>query len=826
MEAHPPSYEASTAIDVWEIVAEYLSSRDLCAAALCCSRWHATFVPFLWGNPASHFGIENDAVYVALTHFKRTLQTARLLVRSFTHTLHLPPAHAEIYNGPQADWLREILERLPNLQSLIVRGLPFFDYSTLQALIQVRTRPTETWRPPDGVLELPGATGSSFQRPSHVVPSFGLRLLDASRCPNVTSSGLASALSRFETLLYLDLSFSYPARERAVLEVLREFPGLQVLKLRGIGLKDHGVEILCRSIGLRVRSLDLRDNQVTDRGIRALLDNCFGTHSASTTQTEAPSSGQRSPVLLPYLGSEMLEIYQGEDFEGFLRNAFTGRFVSRLAIEDVPEGGITHLYIAGNPITVEGVSGLVRSERLHVLDVGSVSATIGRHPSQLDGDGERMPMPGIEKLTPVFSKHAADAMSFLRIDHSLITQEAPNLHPDQVVQGRVELGDTSLPYNTNDIVELEGAGVRREAFEMSAAQETPRYELEGDPLQFVVPPAAGGTFKISRPAEEAPTARRGSALAPEAVDSLTQDMHTPTLLSPASAAESTQRNGHGTIMVSSASPAATPGSASSSAPQTPASRPHSYSSMATERTARLTAHISARHNLHPAMLPHLQTLILTDVPPFSPTTEVADRIIHFLKTCAEESSLARKQAALDYSSPPGRKGHASALQDSANRIFALKRLVLELAPEEDGSGGRRSRNGTASSWHHHGTKSLTEDRDSEALWSASETDFSFFADEEEEEEVTVVPPAHTPDGKSVVGLLPEKPAAIDNVARIAAFRKDRKVARQRLVEAGGNGLEEAETEGYWGGMVQVVRSRVAARNDEEMDYYGDKFTNQ
>jgi hypothetical protein len=74
----------------------------------------------LWGNPASHFGTQNDAVYVALVRFKRILSWARLSTRELTHTLILPPAHAEIYDGPRADWLEKILARLPRLQSLIV----------------------------------------------------------------------------------------------------------------------------------------------------------------------------------------------------------------------------------------------------------------------------------------------------------------------------------------------------------------------------------------------------------------------------------------------------------------------------------------------------------------------------------------------------------------------------------------------------------------------------------------------------------------------------------------------------------------------------------
>lgn len=58
-----PSYESATARDAWPLIAQYIPSSDLYAASLVCQRWHRLFMPFLWGNPASHFGTENDAVY-------------------------------------------------------------------------------------------------------------------------------------------------------------------------------------------------------------------------------------------------------------------------------------------------------------------------------------------------------------------------------------------------------------------------------------------------------------------------------------------------------------------------------------------------------------------------------------------------------------------------------------------------------------------------------------------------------------------------------------------------------------------------------------------
>jgi hypothetical protein len=115
-----PSYVQATTQDHWSIISPYVRSQDLCSATLVSKQWNSIFTPHLWGNPASHFGTENDAVYIALVRFKRSLSWARLSTRSLTHTLRMPPAQAELYDGPRAEWLGDILSRLPRLQSLIV----------------------------------------------------------------------------------------------------------------------------------------------------------------------------------------------------------------------------------------------------------------------------------------------------------------------------------------------------------------------------------------------------------------------------------------------------------------------------------------------------------------------------------------------------------------------------------------------------------------------------------------------------------------------------------------------------------------------------------
>ncbi|GME47869.1 Beta-lactamase-related protein [Neofusicoccum parvum] len=467
-----PSYEAANTRDYWPIVAQYIPSRDLCSAALVCRQWHRIFTRQLWGNPASHFGVENDVVYVALVRFKRTLSWARLSTRELTHTLHFPPAHAEIYDGPHSDWLRDVLERLPRLQSLVVRGLPFFDHG---ALITLR-RPSN--------LRL-SSHSDSLPRMTHDFPLFWLRYLDASACTNATYSGLAEALQHFPALLYLDLSKTKSAKGADVLSVLKFCHSLRVLKLRSLALKDAEIEALATAVKTRLKSLDVRDNQLTDASARLLLDNCFNikrkscvTHlnGQSTPSEQLPPSpaSPSSPLRHPLLFDQ----YDKEDLDQVLRAKLVGEFAGSAFINDVYTDGITHLYISDNNLTVEGVSGLLRSKKLQVFDAG----TVAREPQ------DDFFMPGAEKLTPVIKKYASDKMTYLRIHHAVITEETAVA---DLSVGRVELqGDLGI-YSPPTAHELDGFNEIHEAptenraiYEMPNNQALPA-ELPAYDNQFI-----------------------------------------------------------------------------------------------------------------------------------------------------------------------------------------------------------------------------------------------------------------------------------------------------------------------------------------------------
>jgi hypothetical protein len=70
-----PSYENAINQDPWALIARYLPSESLCSAALVSRQWHQVMAPQLWGNPASHFGIQNDTVYGKMADVETYLST-------------------------------------------------------------------------------------------------------------------------------------------------------------------------------------------------------------------------------------------------------------------------------------------------------------------------------------------------------------------------------------------------------------------------------------------------------------------------------------------------------------------------------------------------------------------------------------------------------------------------------------------------------------------------------------------------------------------------------------------------------------------------------
>ncbi|KAH0845884.1 Leucine Rich Repeat domain protein [Fonsecaea pedrosoi] len=784
----PPSYESAVSREAWTIIAPWISSSDLCSACLVSRKWYAIFVPFLWGDPASHFGIENDAVYVALTRFKRSLRKARLSVRSLTHTLHLPPALSEIYGGPNPTWLRDVLEFLPNLQSLIVTKLPFFDHHSLNA------------------LRFPSAGRRLSNEEAEIFPTYGLKLLLASSEPNTTSSSLANALPRFPSLVYLDLSYTSPARDAAVLIALSYLPDLQVLKLRGVGLKDGEAEVLANAIGIRVRLLDLRDNLLTDMAVRSLMQACFLSPDAAQSRH---LNVEDWPVgMAPGPDFFSLDTLRSEELDHELLKQLTKPLTGRLAFEDIPHRGLTHLYISGNRLSVEGLSSLLKSERLHILDGGSVDTvkTIARTQSLSSPTGyiDEVRFPGAEKLIPVLARSASKNLTYLRVDHTLVTAKFdPGPTVVKPKASSIELAGSEplaaeLPSRERQIVEAPAPAhyavempVPDQIFELDATPAPPRAELIGDVIYFALSPPIGEKPEAASPLVETHSPIRGEGpYAPEVVNGAGDDAEnedratvvdseisdetgthstTKSILSPVS-----PMTPHPNTMAfqplvlpstpkTKAAPTSTPTKTGDAHPPpavAPPSQPNTSLSTTPaalhHRQARIEALLAKRPpglssrtthtgsdipkitvqnltSLHPAVLPNLRTLILTDVPTTVPkSSPVIPAIKAFISACADEAALARLLARTDYSLPPGRARHIAELEH-ARSLFALRTIILEMEEPTNPLAGEQRR------WQHSRqrismSKSSTGDRDSENLWSAAENDFSFFGEEGEEQD--------------------------------------------------------------------------------------------
>ncbi|KAJ5948716.1 hypothetical protein N7454_002023 [Penicillium verhagenii] len=825
MDLIPPSYESATDRDAWVIIAHYIPSSDLCAVSLVCHRWHDLFMPFLWGSPASHFGTDNDAVYVALTRFRRTLKYARQEIRALTHTLHLPPALSEIYDGPRPGWLKDILESLPCLQSLMVSRLPFFDHNCMIALKNSQKR------------------------------TYNIRLLLADHEPNTTPAGLAETLLRFPLLTYLDFSYTVSVRDPSVLSCLSQLEHLQVLKLRGIGLKDADAEFLANAIGNRVRFLDLRNNLLTDMAVRSLLQASFLPPNQQPLQPRYMRRTGTSPdpvaqSALRGLGSDFLKSpYLDKQYLKFLASQAT----SHPWIDYLPSVGITHLYIANNNISVEGVAALLAASSLYSLDVGTVKSADVIHKKTLSLKQEKYP--GAEKLVPLLGKVAGDKLTYFRVHHAVLTAEPPMKDFGSKSEFLPELGTNEVP---------------REA-ELDASVEAQIHELPDEEAPIRPSPESTSTVmspsttqnEKSRPLydEVVVTARRGSAFAPEVIEPISD----------------------GTAYCES------PSDIDSLQPLSICSSHLTMNDPQAERIQELLAKRPRNQSLplrsgkesrfpylHPSHLPHCETLVLTDIPShISPNSPILYTLTRFITACSNESLLATLQAGSDYSLPPGQARY-QAEQQRSRSVFGLRRIILEVTDTSTRLTSWKpanQRNGL--------TVSSTGDRDSESLWAAATDDFSFFGEEEcgipdndpgkyfpmavLNEKVSLVPsdedsPSRTESplprgvsnplrgmtsteshraGESIQRQLLQN---VDLVAQLAAFRREKKAEYEQLLRrergrrsTAGTGVSSIYStssaqgsmahfvEGHWKGEVKVVRNPMPKVRSGVVDMYGNYF---
>jgi len=504
---------------------------------------------------------------------------------------------------------------------------------------------------------------------------FNLRYLDASHCANATPGGLVEALKHLPALLYLDLSSVQAVRVPGVLLAISKLPSLQILKLRDLALKDDDVELLA-GLGKKLRSLDLTNNNLTDRSVRTLLNCCFrrgraqGVSSSLAPHLNEPTSDDLE---------DFLEQYQGQQLDRRVRSKLTSALVDSLAIELEIDPGIMHLYLAGNSLTVEGSASVLRSGRMQVLDVGNMNASTQAYvlaPELLS----------VSKLIPAVNDGVSSELSYFRVDYTIATLE---YQPLTDLSTRAELpGEAvgSREHPSGQVFEADGQPIYRPL-------EEPRFiaELEGSPVQS----------RVDYPQSDSLT-RRGSWEAPESISSLLP----------------------GLILASSELPVVP----SSASPGLKA-EPYQNVSDVPEFPCKSGGIDSSPFNSPAITLippPSLKILHLTSVPSTVPTKLEIDKLINLIYTCAGAAHQASLRASEAYELPPGTSsyGAASARRHYAKSLFGLEKIVLEMAPPPE---IRKARNG----WRTQTRLDAMEDADVDALRKSALQDFSFFDGEEE-----------------------------------------------------------------------------------------------
>ena len=639
------------------------------------------------------------------------------------------------------------MDHLPNLQSLLLSRLPFFDH---QSLLALRQRVSQRHQSED--------TNTTY----------GLKLLLATKEPNATSAGLSEFLLHFPSLVYLDLSYTKSARDAFVLQNLSALQDLQVLKVRGIGLRDGEAETLANAIGTRARVLDVRDNYLTDNAVRSLLQ-------ASFLPLEGPNSGiygngrhEDWPMGLPP-GPDFLSLdsLRREDLDQQLLSTLTRPLTGRLAFEDLPHKGLTHLYVSGNCLSVEGISSLLSSSRLHVLDAGTVDTaktiTRTRSTSSPESFRDEVRFPGAEKLVPVLADKASQNLTYLRINHAAITakthpQDLPSTKASPVKQTASELPTThaiaELRGSSRQPTELSG---QDNVFELSSEPPEPRAELPGDPIHVTLTPPVGEFPGLAMDLPDLGPRRGSGVFAPEVVPHKPEapDLQQgsidngqaddePIILNATGSGLSSKRatrppNLSNTFPpISPSSPIYSPFQPSISSPFTstlapfsPVSQPstplpRSTPSPSTLLQPRIQLLLSQRPSLppprspilspttpstpspppsnalqfHPSYLPHLRTLILTSLPTHVPASSpIPSSLTTFISFCASESLLSHLLAQTNYSLPPSGRSRQAAQLRHAKSLFALKTIILEMSPPPPPS--HLPRAATAAQSHNH-----------------------------------------------------------------------------------------------------------------------------
>jgi hypothetical protein len=618
-----------------------------------------------------------------------------------------------------------VLDLLPSLQALIVSDLSFFDHQALQTIHQ----------------------GNGAPNPAQNVNKYGLRLLNAANCENTTAASLAAALSHFPDLMYLDLSSTQGSRSQQVLQQIGCLSHLRVLKIKNCGLKDYDIDVL--SLPVKLRSLDVSENYLTEHGISALMYRL----PAANLPRRTSSLNFRKPSQRVALQSLVLSR---------LTNSTNGHFL----VEESLPPTFADLYLAGNCLTIDDLNRILCFPSIEYLDCGSLRCNQSPElasPGTPDPNRRQLKTLGFDKLSPALFIEAFRNIRSLRIHHSIITgypfsgNDLPpteqcfeldsedlryELDSSEVVapEAVYELGDTSIEIVLTQETEAVSEQTKNNAEkgEIHASFESP------DDVGINLTPCISPQNHTSNCTDigESPKFCR-NPLPPRI--SISSPNHVQTVL-------------HSLPVHSGASsiPVTNPQTPESPvAPHGPETYRYTYSAKQDRRwqdaarntespnlkelieEIKLRRHRTSARERHPgrfqpSMLPNLKVLTLTDVPSSTRRRTVVEALSMFIQECGEEEEIAQLEERDRFANGhgDGNSNGSSNVSIEPTKIYKLQRLVLETSSSPDPILLRRSPIPSRNSKRNSFTKSSTEDPDSESFMEASSADFTFFGEDD------------------------------------------------------------------------------------------------
>ena len=228
---------------------------------------------------------------------------------------------------------------------------------------------------------------------------------------------------------FLDFSYmqSFDVRHHQL--SLANYSNLRVLKIRGVSLDDTQLRfILCKG-EFQLWSLDVRDNNLTDKAIEVLLK--WGimpdiprryTRVDDDIRYEAPPLYDNQHLMIDL--DEFPQV-RHDDVERFSAELYDGRPSSNMnAFSANSNGlnvstGITNLYLSGNKFTPDAIKTLLRrGTTLQVLDIGSVRDEL----IELALKQTYVRCLSLHAISEYLTAKHAPPIEILRVHHWIVTQ--------------------------------------------------------------------------------------------------------------------------------------------------------------------------------------------------------------------------------------------------------------------------------------------------------------------------------------------------------------------------------------------------------------------